>query len=78
MAHRFYSTREVALLILQLKPDSLLRAIWQGRIDPPEKGPGGNYLWTVEDAERASWSLRCHDKFEIWLKKNNETVLSKN
>ena len=77
MAHRFFSTREVALSILRLKPDSLLRAIWQNRIDPPEKGPGGNYLWTVEDAERISWALHCRRAFEDWMKENNETILNK-
>lgn len=36
----------------------LSRAVWEGRIKPPQKGPGGNYLWAEKDLERASWALR--------------------
>ena len=53
---RFYSTREVAGL-LEIKPDTLAKAIWQGRVNPPMKGPSGQYLWTLRDIERASWVL---------------------
>jgi len=54
---QFYGTREVAGL-LGIKPDTLQKAIWQNRVDPPAKGPGGAYLWTFEDINRASWVLR--------------------
>lgn len=53
---QFYSTRQVAGL-LDIKPDTLQKAIWQGRVNPPSKSPSGNYLWTIEDIERASWAL---------------------
>jgi len=53
----FLSTREAARL-LQLNPSRLMRAIWDGRLDPPVKGPGGVFLWTDTDIERASWLLR--------------------
>ncbi len=59
---RFYSTKQVAS-ILKLKPDLVSKAIWQGRIDPPAKSPSGNYLWTEQDIERASWVL-LHRAYE--------------
>ena len=53
---QYYSTRQVAGL-LNIKPDTLQKAIWQNRVVPPEKGPGGNYLWEESDIQRASWAL---------------------
>lgn len=37
------------------------RALWDGRLKPPTKAPGGAFLWTHEDIERASWLLRGRD-----------------
>ena len=56
----YRSTREVARL-LGVNPSRLARAIWDGRLDPPAKAPGGAFLWTNEDIERASWLLRSRD-----------------
>ena len=53
----YRSTREAATAI-GMTPNALNRAIWEGRITAPEKGPGGAYLWTERDIERASWVLR--------------------
>ena len=53
----YRSTRQVARM-LGLNPSRLARAIWDGRLDPPAKAPGGGFLWTLEDIERASWLLR--------------------
>ena len=55
MAYR--STKEVARL-LGVSISRLSRAVWEGRVDPPEKAPGGAYLWTQRDVEHASWVLR--------------------
>ncbi len=55
MAYR--STKEVARL-LGVSISRLSRAVWEGRIDPPQKAPGGAYLWTRRDVEHASWVLR--------------------
>lgn len=63
---QFYSTRQVAQEILQIKPDTLQKAIWQGRVKAPRKGPSGQYLWTISDVESAAWALRHYDKFERW------------
>ena len=52
----FWSTRQVARL-LGITPARLTKAVWDGRVDPPEKSPSGNFLWTVADIERASWRL---------------------
>jgi len=57
-----YSTRQVAGL-LDVKPDTLQKAIWQNRINPPAKGPGGAYFWTEADIEHASWAL-LHRAYE--------------
>ena len=54
---KLFSTRQVAI-ILGVKPASLAKAIWDGRIDPPAKGPSGNFLWQLRDIERASWIMR--------------------
>lgn len=62
----FYSTREVALIILKVKPDTLQKAIWQNRVKAPSKGPSGQYLWTIRDIEAASWALRCYNSFASW------------
>jgi hypothetical protein len=60
--NQFYSTRQVAGL-LNLKPDTLQKAIWQNRVKPPMKGPSGQYLWMLSDIERASWAL-LHKAYE--------------
>ena len=58
----FYSTRQVAGL-LNIKPDTLAKAIWQERVNAPAKGPSGQYLWTLRDIEHASWVL-LHKVYE--------------
>ncbi len=46
---------------LGLRPGTLTRAVWEGRIQPPAKGPGGAYIWTEADLRRASWVLLGRD-----------------
>ena len=52
----FKSTRQVAAL-LGVSPNKLQRAVWEGRIPEPEKGPGNNFFWTEADINRASKAL---------------------
>lgn len=52
----YRSTRDVARM-LGMNPSRLARAIWDGRLDPPARSPGGAFLWITEDIERASWLL---------------------
>ncbi|MHC4637811.1 MAG: hypothetical protein ACYTBP_04105 [Planctomycetota bacterium] len=52
----FYSTRQAAKL-LKVQPYILQQAIWNGRMNAPEKGPAGAYLWTEKDLNHASWVL---------------------
>ena len=59
-----YSTPEVARM-LKLPASRLSRIVWDGRLDPPTKGPGGAFLWTVYDIQRASWLLRGRDADDI-------------
>jgi hypothetical protein len=54
---RYRSSRDAALL-LGISPSRLARAIWDRRLDPPERGPGGAFLWDDADIQRASWLLR--------------------
>ena len=56
----FRSTRQVAKL-LDVSISRLTRAVWEDRITPPQKGPGGAYLWAEDDIRRASWVLRGCD-----------------
>jgi len=60
----YRSTREVARM-LGVNPSRLARALWDGRLVPPTKAPGGAFLWTDEDIERASWLLRGRDASNI-------------
>ena len=53
----FRSTRDVARL-LGIGTSRLSRAVWDGRLPAPEKGPGGAYFWNDADVERASWHFR--------------------
>ena len=52
----YLSTREVARL-LGISASRLTKAVWSGNVDPPQKSPSGNFLWTPADIEHASWVL---------------------
>ena len=56
----YKNTRQVAE-ILGINSSRLSRAVWDKRFTPPEKGPGGAYLWTEADIRRASWALLRRD-----------------
>ncbi len=58
----YLSTRQVAKL-LGISVSLLTKAVWCGRVDPPQKSPSGNFLWTLTDIERASWVLH-HRAFD--------------
>ena len=58
------STRQVARL-LGVNPNRISRAVWEGRIEQPEKGPGGAFFWTEADVRRAAWVLRHRDLDDI-------------
>ena len=58
----YLSTRQVARL-LGVSVSLLTKAVWCGRVDPPQKSPSGNFLWTPADIEHASWVL-LHKPFE--------------
>ncbi|MCP4614101.1 MAG: hypothetical protein GY845_35890 [Planctomycetes bacterium] len=67
---KLFSTKQVAQ-ILGYIPDALHKAIWQLRLEPPQKGPSGNYLWMTKDIERAAWVLHCYDRYSKWLSGDN-------
>lgn len=52
----YLNTRQVARL-LGVSVSLLTKAVWCGRVDPPQKSPSGSFLWTQADIERASWVL---------------------
>lgn len=52
----YKSTVEVGRL-LGVRPDRINRLVWIGELKPPAKGPGGSFLWTQEDIERARMLL---------------------
>ncbi len=57
-------TRQAAV-ILGLRPGTLTRAVWEGRLEPPAKGPGGAYVWTEADLRRAAWAMLGRDLDEV-------------
>jgi len=64
------STREVAQ-VLGLRPARLGQIIWDGRLPAPAKGPGGAFLWSPEDAERAAWAV-CHTSWDALVERQLE------
>ena len=56
----YRSTREVGML-LGVLPGRINRAVWEGRLKPPSRGPSGSFLWTRDDARRACWVLLRRD-----------------
>jgi len=52
-----HSSTPQAAKTIGIKPSALARAVWDGRVNPPQKSPAGNYLWTARDIEHASWVL---------------------
>jgi len=56
MMNKYASTRQVAQR-LKMRPDTLVRAVWQGTVNPPSKSPSGAYLWTERDIESAACAL---------------------
>jgi len=68
----FFSTRQVAIEILGIKPDALSKAIWQNRVTPPSKSPGGQYLWTIAYIESAAWAMGRFEQFKVWEDQSDE------
>lgn len=58
----YKSTRQVENL---LGINNLAIKIWRGELDPPTKSPTGQYLWTDEDVNRASWQTRRRDASDV-------------
>jgi hypothetical protein len=54
-----------AAAILGLRPGTLTRAVWEGRLTPPAKAPGGAYVWTEADLRRAAWALLRRDLGDV-------------
>ena len=50
--------------MLNIRPDTLQKAIWLDRVEAPAKAPSGAYLWTDVDIQRASWAL-LHKAYEF-------------
>ena len=59
-----YRSTPQAARLLGISPSQLAKAVWDGRVAPPQKSPSGNYLWTQEDIEHAAWALGRHHILE--------------
>ena len=68
----YKSTLQVSR-ILGVTVGRLSRAVWNGRISAPTKGPGNAFLWTKSDIERASWVL-LHRTYESTESENECTA----
>ena len=53
----FLSTKQAADR-LGVTTSALQRAVWDGRIPEPARGPGNARLWTEADLQRASRTMR--------------------
>ena len=54
-----------AAAVLGMRPGTLTRAVWDGRVPQPTKGPGGAFVWTEMDLRRAAWALLGRDLDEV-------------
>lgn len=54
-----------AAKILGVRPGTLTRAVWEGRVPQPAKGPGGAFVWIETDLRRAAWALLGRDLDEV-------------
>jgi hypothetical protein len=63
----YRSTRQAAVL-LGVSVSRLTRAVWEDRVTPPQKGPGGAYFWGDKDIHHASWVLRGRDASDVLSK----------
>jgi hypothetical protein len=59
--------------ILGVKPGALTRAVWENRLPAPEKGPGGAFVWSREDLQRAAWALWERELDELTKKQGGES-----
>ena len=51
-----FSTRQAAE-VLGVRPHRLSHAVWDNRVPAPKKSPGGDYVWSRADLERAAHAL---------------------
>ena len=70
---QMYSTRQAAL-ILEIRPDLLQKAVWQGKVKSPPKSPSGSYLWSLVDVESAAWALKRYPEFNAWQRREGGAV----
>ena len=54
-----------AAAILGVRPGTLTRAVWEGRVPQPAKGPGGAFVWSEDDLGRAAWALLGRDADDV-------------
>lgn len=59
----YLGTRDAAE-VLGVEVSTLSKAVWNRRLREPARGPGGCFLWTREDLERAAWLLR-HKSYDV-------------
>ena len=64
MLGRVYSTKQVAAC-LGVKRATLARAVYDGRIAAPQRGPGDAFLWMEADVHRASRYFRHRDASDV-------------
>jgi hypothetical protein len=60
----YRSTRDVAKL-LGVGLARLSRAVYEGRIEPPPRGPGGVFLWDDFAIRKAGWVLLRRDVADL-------------
>jgi len=58
------STLQVSRL-LGVSVSCLGRSVWEGRIGPVPKGPGGAYCWGPKHIQQASWVLRGRNADDV-------------
>ena len=60
----------VAAELLGVRPPALQRAVWDGRIETPEKF-GRSYIWRTQQLEQAAWALHRKPLDELLSREKN-------
>jgi hypothetical protein len=68
-----YRSTVEASRLLAVHPGRLGRAVWDGRLEAPVKGPGGAFFWTERNIRQACWVLLHRDLDDVLAERTTST-----